>query len=69
MHIQKKSYLVEAQELAKKIAKKSPIAVKAALEMLQYVKPASYYEGVRAEANVFGTFLFQKMQKKVFKHF
>ncbi|MFJ7971137.1 enoyl-CoA hydratase [Psychrobacillus sp. NPDC096389] len=44
-----------AQELAAKIAKKSPIAVKAALEMLQYIKPASYYEGVRAEANVFGS--------------
>ncbi|SER89238.1 enoyl-CoA hydratase [Psychrobacillus sp. OK032] len=44
-----------AQELATKIAKKSPIAVKAALEMLQYIKPASYYEGVRAEANVFGS--------------
>ena len=44
-----------AQELAKKIAKKSPVAVKAALEMLQYVKPASYYEGVKAEANAFGT--------------
>ena len=44
-----------AQELAVKIAKKSPIAVKAALELLQYVKPASYHEGVRAEANVFGS--------------
>ncbi|WP_144510986.1 enoyl-CoA hydratase [Bacillus sp. FJAT-22090] len=44
-----------AQELANKIAKKSPIAVKAALEMLQFVKPTSYYEGVKAEANAFGT--------------
>lgn len=44
-----------AQALATKIAKKSPVAVKAALEMLQYVKPASYHEGVKAEANAFGT--------------
>ncbi|MEK4486664.1 enoyl-CoA hydratase [Psychrobacillus sp. FSL H8-0484] len=44
-----------AKELATQIAKKSPVAVKAALEMLQYVKPASYYEGVKAEANAFGT--------------
>ena len=41
-------------ELAKKIAKKSPVAVKAALEMLQYAKPSSYYEGVKAEADSFG---------------
>ncbi|MCM3357725.1 MULTISPECIES: enoyl-CoA hydratase [unclassified Psychrobacillus] len=45
----------KAGELAAKIAKKSPVAVKAALEMLQYVKPASYHEGVKAEANAFGT--------------
>lgn len=44
-----------AQELANKIAKKSPVAVKAALEMLQFAKPESYYEGVKAEANAFGT--------------
>lgn len=44
----------KTMELAKKIAKKSPIAVKAALEMLQYAKPASYYEGVKAEADSFG---------------
>ena len=44
-----------AQKLAVKIAKKSPIAVKNALEMLQYAKPASFYEGVKAEANAFGT--------------
>ncbi|MEK3981002.1 enoyl-CoA hydratase [Psychrobacillus sp. FSL K6-2836] len=44
-----------AKKLAVKIAKKSPIAVKNALAMLQYAKPASYHEGVRAEANAFGT--------------
>ncbi|SDM77058.1 enoyl-CoA hydratase [Psychrobacillus sp. OK028] len=44
-----------AKMLAVKIAKKSPIAIKAALGMLQYSKPASYHEGVKAEANTFGT--------------
>lgn len=47
--------LPKTMELAKKIAKKSPIAVKVALEMLQYTKDASYHEGVRAEAASFGT--------------
>lgn len=41
-------------ELAKKMANKSPVAVKAALEMLQYTKHASYDEGVQAEAASFG---------------
>ncbi|MBB4824168.1 enoyl-CoA hydratase [Sporosarcina luteola] len=41
-------------ELAKKIAKKSPVAMKAALRMLQYTKSESYYEGVKAEADSFG---------------
>ena len=41
-------------ELANKIAKKSPVAVKVALEMLQYAKPESYYAGVKAEADSFG---------------
>ncbi len=46
--------LTKTMELAKKIAKKSPVAVKAALDMLQYAKPASYYEGVKAESDSFG---------------
>lgn len=46
--------LPKSMELAKKIAKKSPVAVKYALQMLQYSKPASYYEGVKAEADSFG---------------
>ncbi|MCZ2258050.1 enoyl-CoA hydratase [Sporosarcina sp. G11-34] len=44
----------KTMELAKKIAKKGPVAVKAALEMLQYSKPSSYYEGVKAESDSFG---------------
>jgi enoyl-CoA hydratase len=41
-------------ELAGKIAKKSPVAVKAALQMLQFSKPESYYAGVKAESDSFG---------------
>jgi len=44
----------KTMELAKKIAKKSPVAMKAALRMLQYTKPESYYEGVKSEADSFG---------------
>ncbi|RNF40895.1 enoyl-CoA hydratase [Planococcus salinus] len=40
--------------IAKKIAKKSPVSVKAAIDMLQYTKHASYHEGVKAEAASFG---------------
>lgn len=43
------------QELASKMAKKSPVAVKFALEMLQYVKHEQYHKGVEAEAQSFGT--------------
>lgn len=42
-------------ELAAKIAAKSPIAMKAALQMLQYTKHDTYFEGVKAEAESFGT--------------
>lgn len=47
--------LPKTMELAKKIAKKSPVALKAAIQTLQYVKTASFHEGVEAEANAFGT--------------
>ncbi|MFY3791670.1 enoyl-CoA hydratase [Ureibacillus sp. MALMAid1270] len=47
--------LEQSLTLAKKIAEKSPIALKAAIQMLQYSKDASYYEGVKAEAKSFGT--------------
>jgi enoyl-CoA hydratase len=42
-------------EVAQKIAKKSPIALKAAIEALQYAKTASFHEGVEAEAKAFGS--------------
>ncbi|GGG28115.1 enoyl-CoA hydratase [Lysinibacillus alkalisoli] len=40
--------------IAKKIAKKSPIALQEAIRMLQFAKPASFYEGMEAEAKSFG---------------
>ncbi len=46
--------LPKTMELAKKISTKGPVAVKAALEMLQYAKPSTYYEGVKAESDSFG---------------
>ncbi|SOC02927.1 enoyl-CoA hydratase [Ureibacillus xyleni] len=42
-------------EIAKKIALKSPIALKTAIQMLQYSKSESFHEGVKAEAQSFGT--------------
>jgi len=47
--------LAKTMELATKIAKKSPVAMKAAIEMLQFVKTSAYEEGVKAEAYSFGT--------------
>lgn len=47
--------LAKTMELATKIAKKSPVAMKAAIEMLQFVKTSAYEEGVKAEALSFGT--------------
>ncbi|WP_332649790.1 enoyl-CoA hydratase [Lysinibacillus sp. 54212] len=47
--------LPKTLEIAKKMAKKSPVALKAAIHMLQYSKPASFYEGVAAEAESFGS--------------
>ena len=47
--------MAKTMELANKIAKKSPVAMKAAIEMLQFSKTFSYDEGVKAEAQSFGT--------------
>ncbi|MBD7982957.1 enoyl-CoA hydratase [Sporosarcina sp. Sa2YVA2] len=46
--------LPKTMEIAKKIAKKSPVAMKAALQMLQFSKDDSFYAGVKAEADSFG---------------
>lgn len=47
--------LDETLKIAKNIAKKSPIALKAAIQTLQFAKHASFYEGIEAEAKSFGT--------------
>lgn len=47
--------LPKTLEIAKEIAKKSPVALKAAIGTLQYAKTASFHEGMQAEAKAFGT--------------
>ncbi|WP_211653888.1 enoyl-CoA hydratase [Planococcus alpniumensis] len=47
--------LSQTLSIAKKIAKKSPVSVKAAIDMLQYSKRGAFEEGVKAEADSFGT--------------
>ncbi|KAF0819432.1 Enoyl-CoA hydratase [Bacillus sp. ZZV12-4809] len=46
--------LENAYNLAKKIAKKSPGSIKAAIELLNYGKTGQFYEGVKKEAELFG---------------
>ncbi|MGM0844018.1 MAG: enoyl-CoA hydratase [Bacillota bacterium] len=46
--------LDHAKEMAFSIAKKSPVAMKAALELLSYTKHERFYEGVKREAALFG---------------
>ncbi|AYC29796.1 enoyl-CoA hydratase [Paenisporosarcina cavernae] len=47
--------LNEVLAIATKIASKSPVAIKAAIEMLQFAKASQFDEGVQAEAKSFGT--------------
>ncbi|RLQ98005.1 enoyl-CoA hydratase [Falsibacillus albus] len=44
----------EAEKLAQKVAQKSPIAMKAAIELLNYAKDGRFEEGVKREAELFG---------------
>jgi enoyl-CoA hydratase len=46
--------LPKAKELANKIAKKSPLVLKSTIELLNYTKDNSYYQGVEKEATIFG---------------
>jgi enoyl-CoA hydratase len=46
--------LDNAYRIAKKIAKKSPISLKAAIELLNCAKTEEYYRGVKKEAELFG---------------
>lgn len=43
----------QASIMAKRIAQKSPIALKAAIDLLNQTKGSHYYEGVRKEADAF----------------
>ncbi|MBS4173756.1 enoyl-CoA hydratase [Bacillus sp. FJAT-49736] len=44
----------KAKELALKIAKKSPVSISAAIELLKYGKSESFYKGVTRESELFG---------------
>ncbi|MCJ8009872.1 enoyl-CoA hydratase [Lederbergia wuyishanensis] len=46
--------LEKAKEMVRKIAEKSPISLRATIELLQFSKTPQYYEGVRHEAKKFG---------------
>jgi enoyl-CoA hydratase len=43
-----------ALTMAKKIAKKSPVSLKAAIELLNFSKTEKFYEGITKEAELFG---------------
>jgi enoyl-CoA hydratase len=51
---QEEELLNEAKAFAKKVAKKSPISLKATIELLNYAKSSSFAEGVEKEAQLFG---------------
>jgi len=53
----------KAKDMVRKIAAKSPIALKAAIELLQYNKDDEFYKGVRQEAKAFG-FVFDSEDSK-----
>ncbi|MCR2821945.1 enoyl-CoA hydratase [Lederbergia panacisoli] len=55
--------LDKAKDMVQKIAAKSPIALKAAIDLLQYCKTDEFYEGVKQEANKFG-FVFDSEDSK-----
>jgi enoyl-CoA hydratase len=44
----------ESYQIAQKIAAKSPISLKWAIELLNYAKTSAYHEGVKREAELFG---------------
>lgn len=56
--------LENANVLARKIAKKSPLSIKAAIELLQYSKTKEFYEGVNKEAELFGEVFLSKDGKE-----
>lgn len=46
--------LEKAYSIANKIAKKSPVSIKATIELLNYSKTKEFYSGVKREAELFG---------------
>jgi len=50
----------KAKILARKIAKKSPLALEAAIELLNFTKSSEYYSGVKKEAELFGKVFLSK---------
>jgi len=46
--------LDQAYKLAGKIAKKSPVSIRAAVQLLNYAKTEEFYEGTNKEAELFG---------------
>jgi enoyl-CoA hydratase len=56
--------LPAARKLAQKIAVKSPVSVKAAIELLNYAKHAEYFKGIEQEAAFFGTVFLSKDAKE-----
>ncbi|MFK2824567.1 enoyl-CoA hydratase [Bacillus sp. B190/17] len=55
--------LTKAREMAAKISLKSPVSMKAAIELMNYSKHAQYYEGAAREAELFGE-VFQSQDAK-----
>jgi enoyl-CoA hydratase len=51
---QEEELLDKAYSMAKKIAKKSPASIRAAIELLNYSKTNEFYSGVKREAELFG---------------
>ncbi|MFO1443951.1 enoyl-CoA hydratase [Bacillus sp. Bva_UNVM-123] len=56
--------LENAYKIAKKIAKKSPVSIKATIELLNYAKTEKYYDGVKKEAKLFGEVFVSKDGKE-----
>lgn len=56
--------LEKAFQLAEKIARKSPVSLKAAIELLNYSKTEEFYKGVAKEAELFGKVFVSKDGKE-----
>ncbi len=50
----------QAKKLVFKIAKKSPVSMKAAIELLNYQKTDKFHEGIKREAELFGEMFMSK---------